>query len=112
MLGQGSVSGRRRPHNGAMSRGVENLRAVRLVASGRVQGVGFRWQARQQARALGIDGWVKNRGDGRVEMVAQGEHAAVGRFIAWARSGPGYGYVEHLEVTDEPVRGMTGFDVR
>ena len=71
-----------------MSRGVENLRAVRLVASGRVQGVGFRWQARQQART------------------------AVGRFIAWARSGPGYGYVEHLEVTDEPVRGMTGFDVR
>ncbi|MDK9294947.1 acylphosphatase [Propionibacterium freudenreichii] len=91
---------------------VRSQRAVHLIASGRVQGVGYRWQAREQARALGIDGWVKNRGDGRVEMVAQGERRAVGRFIAWARSGPGYGHVDDLEVTEEEPRGITGFDVR
>ncbi len=55
---------------------------------GNVQGVGFRWWARQTARALGLGGWVRNRQDGTVELHAHGPAAALDEFRAALRAGP------------------------
>ena len=61
---------------------------IHLVVRGRVQGVYFRASAQREARQLGLTGWVKNRNDGAVELVAEGEEDQVKDLLAWAQSGP------------------------
>jgi acylphosphatase len=59
-----------------------------LSICGRVQGVGFRYALLGEASARGLAGWVRNRRDGSVEALVQGNEAAVNALIAWARRGP------------------------
>lgn len=61
---------------------------IRAVVTGRVQGVGFRWFVRQEARRLGVAGWVRNLEDGRVELLANGPPVAVERLLEHVRVGP------------------------
>ena len=85
----------------------------RVVVRGRVQGVFFRDTCREQARALGVGGWVRNRGDGvSVEAVFEGPTAAVERMVAWCHHGPPRAFVESVEIEDEPPAGETSFRVR
>lgn len=70
----------------------------RLVITGLVQGVGFRYHMVRTARGLGITGWVKNRADGSVEAVVAGPADAVAAIIHWARQGPPDAQVEHVAV--------------
>src|SRR5205085_2084332 len=94
------------PERGVMKR-------VQVIVRGDVQGVGFRASAQAQARGLGLTGWVRNRADGTVELVAEGDAAAVERLLAWCRTGPRTGRVEGVEVKEEkPTGEFTGFDVR
>ena len=75
----------------------------RVVVSGRVQGVYFRDSCRRFAQRLGLDGWVRNRQDGTVEAVFQGEALDVDDAVAWCRSGPPSASVIDIRVTDEAV---------
>ncbi len=81
------------------------LVARRFVVSGRVQGVGFRFFVEQAARAEGIGGWARNLPDGRVEVLAEGEHDAVGRFEGKVRRGSAMSRVEAVEVVVEELSG-------
>ncbi|MBI5631127.1 MAG: acylphosphatase [Elusimicrobia bacterium] len=68
-----------------------------LRLSGRVQGVGYRWFARDMASKLGLTGWVRNRRDGSVELEAQGKGEALERFQAILRKDHPYARVDELE---------------
>ena len=74
----------------------------RLVISGRVQGVGFRWSLHAEAKALGLDGCVRNRRDGTVEALISGAPDAVETLTAWAFQGPPSARVDRVLFNDEP----------
>jgi acylphosphatase len=89
------------------------LVARRFVVIGHVQGVGFRMFAVDAARAEGLTGWVQNRPDGAVEIVAEGDRDAVWRFEARIRRGPGRSRVERVIADDDTPSGRaTGFTIR
>jgi acylphosphatase len=85
--------------------------AIRCLISGRVQGVNYRATTAARATALGLDGWVRNLGDGRVELVVRGEPDAIETLVAWLWRGPARAAV--TGVTLEPWSGATqsGFRV-
>ncbi len=83
--------------------------AVRLVIRGRVQGVWFRAWTMRTARGLGLDGWVRNRADGTVEVVAAGAPAALEALIAACRQGPPAARVETVERHETNWSGDGGF---
>lgn len=87
-------------------------RAVRLLVSGRVQGVGFRHFTRKQAEELGVVGTVANLADGRVEIEAAGEPAVLAELERRVRQGPRFGDVREVETADiEPAPEWEGFRV-
>jgi len=71
-----------------------------LRIRGRVQGVWFRGSMLERARELGVTGWVRNRRDGTVEAVVQGEAQAVDAMIEWAKFGPEAAIVQRVEVSE------------
>jgi acylphosphatase len=78
---------------------------IHLVVRGRVQGVYFRASTQREAKRLGLTGWVKNRPDGGVEIVAEGEEDQVKDLLSWAQHGPSTARVEGL---DTRWRSYTG----
>ena len=86
--------------------------AVRLVIKGSVQGVGYRWWAQGEARRLKLDGWVRNRDDGTVELVAAGPEVAVEEMIEACWSGPSSAAVHAVERHEAEDEGFEGFSER
>ena len=86
---------------------------LHLHVTGRVQGVSFRAYTRREAAALGLDGWVRNLSDGRVEVLAEGPREALERLLAWCRGGPPHARVTDLAVAWESAAGgLAGFEIR
>lgn len=87
------------------------LKQVQLFVRGRVQGVFFRASTQREAKRLGLTGWVRNRPDGSVEVLAEGEEDNIKELVAWANRGPSASRVERVDVR---WRGFCGdfFDFR
>lgn len=86
---------------------------VHLRVRGRVQGVWFRGSLQAQARRRGVRGWVRNRSDGSVEAVLEGDPAAVRAVVDWARTGPPGARVTDVEEHAEPPGdACADFEVR
>jgi len=86
--------------------------AVRLIIKGSVQGVGYRWWARGEARRLKLDGWVRNRHDGTVELVAAGPQPAVEEMVEACWSGPLASAVHVVERQPAEDQGLGPFEER
>jgi acylphosphatase len=87
------------------------LTRKRVVVSGRVQGVFFRDATRRRAESAGVAGWVRNRPDGAVEAVFEGESGAVEEMVEFSRRGPSRAEVAKVEVIEEEHEGLSGFAV-
>ncbi len=86
--------------------------AKHVVVTGRVQGVWFRAWTRDQAQALGVSGWVRNRSDGSVEAVVAGPHEAVQTLIEALHKGPRAAKVKEVRVTETTeLPSETGFRI-
>ena len=91
---------------------LEPMVRVRVVVSGRVQGVWFRQSTHERATAAGVAGWVRNRPDGTVEAELEGPRPAVDEVLSWMAEGPPLAEVAGLEVTDLEPAGADAFAVR
>ncbi len=86
---------------------------VVVVVRGVVQGVGFRWFVQRTATDLGLDGWVRNRPDGAVEILAQGPAAAVDTLLRAVEEGPDGASVSGVTIRHEPpTTAAGGFTIR
>ena len=84
-----------------------------MTISGRVQGVGFRYSPLAQANALGLNGWVRNLWDGRVEVLAWGPPESMAAFVDWCRQGPLHAHVTTVnEMDSQPDTTAPGFRIR
>jgi acylphosphatase len=88
------------------------MKAVQARVSGRVQGVSFRWYTEEQARRLGVTGWVRNEPDGSVLVHAEGDDEAVDALVAWCRTGPSLARVTDVAVRAASATGATTFETR
>ena len=79
---------------------------------GFVQGVGFRFDVERAANSRGVAGWVRNRADGAVEAVFEGEPEDVEALVDFCRRGPRGAVVERVDVEEESAEGLGGFSVR
>ena len=84
---------------------------VRLLISGRVQGVGFRHSTREAAIQRNVKGWVKNLPDGRVEAVLEGSQTDVESMIEWCHQGPPAASVREVNVSRESPEGLQHFEI-
>lgn len=89
-------------------------RRVRIIVTGRVQGVGFRAATAHAAAECGIDGWVANCSDGSVEIEAQcREQQPLAQFIAWCHRGPRWARVDSVAIEELPSGAVAdGFTIR
>ncbi len=86
---------------------------VRVVVYGHVQGVFFRETTRRKAAAFGVVGWVRNRPEGSVEAVFEGEPRLVDEMVAWCRRGPIGAEVDDVDAVEEPPQSeLSRFEVR
>jgi acylphosphatase len=88
------------------------MKHINITIIGRVQGVGFRHAARDQARYLGIKGFVKNNPNGTVYIEAEGDDMALSQFVRWCRQGPPFSRVEELEVVDGLFKSYSVFETK
>jgi acylphosphatase len=84
----------------------------RALVHGTVQGVGFRFSTEGEADRLGVDGFVRNRPDGTVEVEVEGAPEAVGHLLAWLEDGPAGADVTRVDVEELAPTGEGGFETR
>ena len=89
------------------------MERIEITVHGRVQGVAFRWYTTRQAEVLGVTGWVRNRPDGTVQVVAEGPRDDLDTFLAWVERGPDHARVDRCDVFRSEAAGtFTDFTVK
>jgi len=89
------------------------MRRVKVLVSGRVQGVYFRFFTQNKARHLAVNGYARNLPDGRVEIIAEAEYAIIELFIEWCHKGPITARVDHVEITElQADELLTSFEIK
>lgn len=83
-----------------------------MTVHGRVQGVGFRYAVARDAQSRGVAGWVRNRPDGTVEAVFEGEPGPVESLVRVCREGPRGSEIDRVDVVVELPQGLRGFEIR
>ncbi len=92
---------------------MSNRKRLRIIVTGRVQGVWFRQSTLEQAGQLGLHGWVRNLPDGAVEILAEGEEDRLQKLIGWCWNGPPLAKVTGVSVKEEPFVGdLTRFYIK
>ncbi len=89
------------------------MRRIKILISGRVQGVYFRLFTQNKAKHFAIKGSVRNLPDGRVEIIAEAERAIMEKFIKWCHRGPITARVDHVEIIELPIdEVLTTFEIK
>lgn len=88
------------------------MAAACFLIRGYVQGVGFRAHTRHEASRLGLTGYAKNLSDGRVEVLAAGDPAALAALERWLHIGPPAARVEEVRRSEVEAAGREGFEIR
>lgn len=88
------------------------MKNYRINIKGFVQGVGFRYTAKNMARSLGLSGFVKNLADESVYIEVEGEEENLKDFIRWCHTGPERARVEHVNVSEGKIQDFKGFETR
>ena len=91
---------------------MEHIFNYYIIIRGRVQGVGYRAFASKMAIALGLKGYVKNKLDGSVQIEVEGIKKTLDEFVTYCERGPGWGYVENLDVKEYPTQGYCDFKIK
>ena len=89
-----------------------DLERRRVRIAGHVQGVAFRASTLDEARRLGVAGWVRNLPDGRVEAVLEAAGPALREMLAFCQRGPSWARVDHVDVLQEEPEGFEVFEIR
>jgi acylphosphatase len=89
-----------------------NKIAIHVLISGIVQGVGYRFSTVKKAQKLGLNGWVRNLADTRVEALFEGEQNAVEQMLQWCHIGPASAVVDHIEIEQINPQGIQGFEIK
>jgi acylphosphatase len=88
------------------------VKQIKIVVTGKVQGVFFRASAKEEAEKLGLKGYARNKKDGTVEILAQGEGKKVSEFLDWCKEGPVYAKVETVQTKKCEIKeGRVSFEV-
>jgi acylphosphatase len=90
---------------------MEEKLLYKIHITGHVQGVGFRWSAVNEARNRDIKGFVRNLPDGNVYIEAEGSIEQLNMFVEWCKKGPGFGFVESVNVDIVPPVNYTDFRI-
>jgi acylphosphatase len=88
------------------------MKALRIIVTGKVQGVFFRASAKENADALGIKGFAQNQSDGSVLIEAEGDEENLQQFVAWSRQGPERAHVTQLDVQESEVKNFERFEIK
>ncbi|KGX85231.1 acylphosphatase [Pontibacillus marinus] len=90
------------------------MKHVHLTIHGRVQGVGFRFSAKQKAKEFNVNGWVQNNQTGTVEVEAEGEDKQIDAFVEALKHGPSpYAKVSNIDITKiDQIKGFDRFEIR
>ena len=87
------------------------MKHYNITIYGRVQGVGFRWEAKKMAHVYGIKGIVKNEYDGSVYIEAEGEISQLSEYVKWCKKGPDLARVGEVTVKEGEMKSFTDFDI-
>jgi acylphosphatase len=90
---------------------MEEKLLYKIHVTGHVQGVGFRWSAIREARNRDIKGFIKNLSNGNVYIEAEGSIDQLNIFVEWCKKGPGFGFVESVNIDSFPPVNYTDFRI-